>query len=499
MNIAFRTDATHQIGTGHFMRCLTLAEALKQRGARIHFMSRNLPAYLQDMLIAKGMELARLDNYTTSAPDDLPYAHWLGISQASDAEAALQGMSDQTWDWLVVDHYALDARWEKAMRPSTHKILVIDDLADRQHDCDILLDQNFYTDMHLRYIDKVPAHCRLLLGPRYALLRDEFRQLREQIKPREGPIKRILVFFGGVDADNCTGQAIEALVNIGIEGLHVDVVIGALHPCRTAIESKCDNYGFICHVQTDRMAELMATADLAIGAGGSATWERCCLGLPTLAICTAHNQKKQVADAALEGLLYSPDIKSHLNQVIRKHTNTLIENSCMRQHLSRNCMKAIDGRGTLRVAREIDDFNVEVRLATNEDAKLVWPWRNHVSTRRYFFDPNPVDLEKHLTWWNQSLLDPKRILLLGYLNDKAIGVLRYDLTSPQNVEVSIYLDPAMTSQGMGACLLRSGRNWLKQNHPEINIIIANVMSKNAASLRVFLSAGFQEQYTVFYG
>lgn len=181
-------------------------------------------------------------------------------------------MSDRSWDWLVVDHYALDARWESALRASTKQIMVIDDIADRQHDCDVLLDQNFYADMQKRYTGKVSAHCQLLLGPRYALLRDEFRKLREQVKPRNGTVKKILVFFGGVDADNYTGRAIEALAEIGIEGLYVDVVIGAQHSCREQIKSVCAQHGFICHVQTDKMAELMAAADLAIGAGGSATY-----------------------------------------------------------------------------------------------------------------------------------------------------------------------------------------------------------------------------------
>jgi UDP-2,4-diacetamido-2,4,6-trideoxy-beta-L-altropyranose hydrolase len=131
--------------------------------------------------------------------------------------------------------------------------------------------------METRYIGKVPNHCRLLLGPRYALLRDEFRRLRDEVKPRTGPVKWILVFFGGMDVDNFTGKALQALVNLGHEDLQVDVVIGAQHPAREAIEATCDRYGYQCHVQTSNMAELMARADLAIGAGGSASWERCCL------------------------------------------------------------------------------------------------------------------------------------------------------------------------------------------------------------------------------
>lgn len=185
MKIAFRTDATHQIGTGHFMRCLTLADELKKQGVQIRFVSRNLPDHLRDMLTAKGMELVSLINNTSATQiDELAHSAWLVTSQAQDAQDTIQALAGQTFEWLVVDHYALDTRWETAIRNTAKQIMVIDDLADRVHDCDVLLDQNFYADMQTRYSGKVPAHCQLLIGPRYALLREEFRKLRKQIQPR---------------------------------------------------------------------------------------------------------------------------------------------------------------------------------------------------------------------------------------------------------------------------------------------------------------------------
>jgi UDP-2,4-diacetamido-2,4,6-trideoxy-beta-L-altropyranose hydrolase len=288
---AFRVDASNEIGTGHFVRCLTLADALKERGAQIRFVSRQMPVYLRDMLATKGHEFISLNSSPSEViSGGLSHANWLGTSQHADAQDTAQALSDKSWDWLVVDHYALDTRWESVLRQATKNILVIDDIADRKHNCDLLLDQNFFTDLHTRYSGKVPSHCQLLLGPRYALLREEFRHMREQVKPRTGPVKRVMIFFGGIDADNYTSRAIEALSNLGILDLHVDVVIGSQHPCREQIESECVQHGFICHVQTDRMAELMASADLAMGAGGSASWERCCLGLPTLSVSLAGNQ-----------------------------------------------------------------------------------------------------------------------------------------------------------------------------------------------------------------
>ena len=280
----FRVDATSRIGTGHFMRCLTLADALRQRGAQIRFVSRGLPAYLGDMLESRGIEFAPLGNTAGKAAGDLAHSSWLGTSQDRDVQDSAATLEDRKWDWLVVDHYALDARWENAMRGSAGKIMVIDDLADRVHDCEVLLDQNYCHDMQTRYQGKVPEQCRLLLGPRYALLREEFRKLRAQVKPRSGEVRRILMFFGGVDAGNYTGLTINALSGLDLKGAEVDVVIAAQHSHRTEIEQACTTQGYACHVQTPRMAELMATADISIGAGGSATWERCCLGLPALSL-----------------------------------------------------------------------------------------------------------------------------------------------------------------------------------------------------------------------
>ncbi|MFA6121753.1 MAG: UDP-2,4-diacetamido-2,4,6-trideoxy-beta-L-altropyranose hydrolase [Sideroxydans sp.] len=500
--VAFRVDATSQIGTGHFMRCLTLADVLRQRGAQIRFISRGLPEHLRGMLTARDMDFAPLsDAVTTQAPDDLAHSNWLGASQAQDASDSAEALADREWDWLVVDHYALDARWESAMRNVAGKIMAIDDLADRQHDCDVLLDQNYYRDMQTRYHGKVPEQCRLLLGPRYALLREEFRELRAQVKPRTGDVKRILMFFGGVDAGNYTGLAIDALSGLDIKGVEVDVVIGAQHPHRAEIEQTCAIQGYACHVQTSRMAELMAAADLAIGAGGSATWERCCLGLPVLSLCTAENQRRQIADAAEAGLLYAPDDGGDPVDVIRRHTKCLLENASLLKLISNAAMNAVDGEGALRIVGEIrhpgmsvGTNGVYVRLATADDAPVVWPWRNCESTRRYFFDPSPVSLDTHVAWWHRSLADAQRALLIGFSEERAFGVVRFDFDVPESAVISIYLDPEMTGKGMGRALLFAGLNWLRKNHPETSTVSAEILPENSASLRAFQAAGFSEQY-----
>lgn len=355
MRIAIRVDASSQIGTGHFMRCMTLADALKQHGAQIRFVSRHIPEHLRSSLAEKGYEFALLGSTQDDVClDELAHAHWLGVSQAQDAMDSIQALSGVTWAWLIVDHYALDARWELVLRQTAKNILAIDDIADRQHDCNVLLDQNFYADMNSRYGGKVLTNCQLLLGPRYALLRDEFRQLRKQIKPRNSSVKRILVFFGGVDADNYTGCAIDALSKISIPDLHVDVVIGSQHPCREQIEAACAQVGFICHVQTDRMAELMAAADLAIGAGGSASWERCCLGLPALIVSLADNQIDIAKALDMFGACqYIDSLETVSASVMRSAIIDLLNHQDRLEALSEKSYSLVDGLGVDRVCQEL--------------------------------------------------------------------------------------------------------------------------------------------------
>jgi UDP-2,4-diacetamido-2,4,6-trideoxy-beta-L-altropyranose hydrolase len=489
MNIAFRTDATSQIGTGHFMRCLTLADELKKQGAQMRFISRNLPAHLSDMLGARGIEYVPLRMDAAQEPsDELPHSNWLGTSQAQDAQVTIQALADHVWVWVVVDHYALDVRWENAVRSSAKQLMVIDDLADRNHNCDILLDQNFYADMQTRYSGKVPVHCQLLLGPRYALLRDEFRTLREQIKPRTGVVSRILVFFGGVDADNYTSQAIEALVAMN-SAQHVDVVIGAQHPDREQIQQACTTQGYVCHVQTTRMAELMAEADLAIGAGGTTMWERCCLGLPAISVCVAANQRKQIADAAEAGLLYAPTSGKDLVNMILHHTNGLLENPALLKLISNTEMNAVDGKGVTRIVNSMAIRGIEIRPANEHDSQHLFEWRNHPTIRAVSRNNAPIAWEEHQRWLGVLVSDEKSELLIGISASQPVGVVRFDKEG-DIAEVSIYLVPDGRFVGQGRNLLLSAERWLKANRPDIKRIRANVLGENEASKNLFLGSNY---------
>jgi len=216
MKIFVRADASVQIGTGHVMRCLTLADELRGRDAEIVFVCREFAGNLCGYIEEKGYVVHRLP--VSDAPDqgvgaDLKHAAWLGADWQTDGgqvEEIIKRLAAPL-DWLIVDHYALDERWEEYLRPYVKKIMVIDDLADRAHDCDLLLDQNFYENLESRYDGLVSAWCKKLLGPKYALLRPEFREARKNLRKRDGHVKRIMIFFGGSDPANETTKALEAI------------------------------------------------------------------------------------------------------------------------------------------------------------------------------------------------------------------------------------------------------------------------------------------------
>ena len=304
-SIAIRVDSSRVIGSGHLMRCLTLGERLRSEGAQVFFVCRDLPGNLYGLVHEKGFVLKVLPRHEDDSTLN-GYAAWLTVSQETDAQEtrlvldALAPISR-----LVVDSYALDETWEKAMRPIVGEIFVIDDLANRRHDCDILLDQNFYLGMEHRYDGLVPIGCKLLLGPRHALLRQEFYEAKKRLRSRDGVLRRILIFYGGVDGTRETEKAIQALLLLKLQQIEVDVVVGSGNVRQEQIRQLCEAHDFLhFHSQVSNMAELMANADLCLGAGGTTTWERCFLGLPAIVTAVAENQFQVCEDCAIAGFIH---------------------------------------------------------------------------------------------------------------------------------------------------------------------------------------------------
>lgn len=269
MNVIIRTEASVTIGSGHVMRCLTVAEKLQQAGCYVRFWMEPLEGNLIEFVAEQG------------------------FTNINGPEHA---------DLYIVDHYGLGIEWEQNIRPFTKKLAVIDDIA-REHDCDLLLDQNVVPHYKTRYDGKVPAHCVKLLGPKYLMMRDEFIEARKQIQPRNATVKRFLVFMGGTDPTNETMKILSALEPFQFE--HVDIVVGNGNPHKHTIEVICRERGYEFHCQIDYMATLMLQADFAIGAGGATMWERCYVGLSSSATIVADNQRETTVFAASLGVVHN--------------------------------------------------------------------------------------------------------------------------------------------------------------------------------------------------
>lgn len=336
MKVVFRVDSSLQMGTGHLMRCLTLASEFKEQNHDIYFICRDLPGNLNLLINYPVLVLPQNNNFQSEAL----YLNWLGATQEQDAEKTISVIPKNV-DLLIVDSYALDEKWHKQLRPYTKKIMVIDDLVDRQFDCDVLLNQN----LGIRpedYEEKVQKDCELLLSCNYALLRPEFSNLRKKAlikRKNTKEINSILIAMGGCDDSNKTYEILQEIPN----NLNILVVLGSSSPHNKMILSYAEDKANVkVFIDTDNMSGLMYDADLAIGAGGSTSWERCCMGLPTLLYVLAENQRKIAENLEQLGAVkIVDDLKLNLQNILN--------NLDFWHSMSHNAKVICDGMGVKRI------------------------------------------------------------------------------------------------------------------------------------------------------
>jgi len=347
MKIVFRTDSSMDIGTGHVMRCLTLADELMERGADVSFVCRKALGNLIQHIEDKGYRVYPL-------PPDID------LSVDRDLTQKILQKQTELIDWLIIDHYEIDILWESYLRKYVKKIMVIDDLANRYHDCDILLDQNISVKGN-RYNGFVPLHCLKLLGPEYALLMQEFAQARMSLKERAGEVKRILVTMGGVDHENQTAKVLKGIKMLGRNDISVDVILGASNPNRSKIEEMISEMqNAKCFNNVKNMADFMVKADIAIGASGSTTWERCCLGLPSIVMVLADNQKDIAEELEKEGVVVNLGWHEDVTEMdIKNAVENLLADSDKRGKMNLKGKEMVDGIGIKKVVEKI----IEVDLA----------------------------------------------------------------------------------------------------------------------------------------
>lgn len=502
MDVVFRADASLTIGTGHVFRCLALADALRKCDRAVSFVCRQHVGHLCDLIEERGFAVNRLPapKDGSQSGDTPSHIAWFGVAWQEDAEqtrVAIEALGVKP-EWLIVDHYAIDRRWESAIRASVGRIMVIDDLADRHHDCDLLLDQNLVAQMRTRYAEMVPAACGRLLGPEYAMLQPIYAEMHGCIPPREGEVQRILIFFGGADNENLTGRAIDAFLCLNRPDIEVDVVIAAGNPHTETIRQGVVGHRNIhLHSGLPTLATLMALADLAIGAAGATSWERLCLGLPTLVVTLAENQCAVAEELSRRGLIrwlghHDAVDESTLSQALGR----VIQHG-LHEKWSLECLAAVDGKGINRVCAALTVTATNplcVRRARLTDESLLLEWANDPITRRNGFSPELISPETHRRWFRSRLrnVDGCRLYIVETADSAPIGQVRFD-RSGKAWEVHYALAPIFRGRGLGRALLDAAIQKLRSDDTCGVLIFGQVKADNEPSRRIFESLGFETQ------
>jgi len=480
------------------MRCLTLARALGEHGLAASFVMREHAGHLASLVEAQGFAVTLLPVAVNGHDvNGTSHASWLGASWEQDANDTVQALGPDPVEWLVVDHYAIDRRWEARLRSRVRRILVIDDLADRPHDCDLLLDQNLVASPWNRYRSRVAEGCAVLLGPAYALLQPEYAALHERAVPREGAVRRVLISFGGADEDDLTARALEALLSVGGPDVGIDVVVGPSNAHLAELRAKGAEHARVSiHHGLTSLAGLLMHADVAIGGAGSTSWERLCLGVPSIMVAQAENQRA-IAEALSEQKLaiWIGDEKSATTARFAEALGDLIEHG-LSAEWSRRCLATVDGRGTERVCAALtgtDSTQLRARPASFDDEALLLEWANDPVTRGNAFTEGTITSAEHHAWLENRLADADgcRLFIVETSEGVPIGQVRFDRL-PGGWRLSYALAPAFRGRRLGRPLLEVAMGALASCEPA-GTLFAEVKPANAPSQRVLQSLGFAER------
>jgi len=483
-----RCDASSRIGIGHVKRCISLANALQEFGAKIEFVVRDLGL---DYTMIFGSEwpfhLLPAPDHDLPAPNTAsPHSAWAQVSQEFDAKQLIEMFTDKPPIRVVVDHYAFDEKWHKLVATGLGcQIGVIDDLADRRIAADIVIDHNYHVDHADKYAAVITRKTHVLGGPKYALLSKAYTSAPHYVFHEK--VRSIGVFMSGTDPEGVSLLVLKAIDAAGFSG-PVEIISTSGSPIlpqmQEAVQKRPNTQ---LTLDLADLATFFAKHDLQIGAGGGATWERFAIGVPVIAVSIAANQKEALSElASLSVLLQSAKDKEYLSNAIQKMLNY----PDIRREFCAQSRRLVDRKGATRVAVEI--LPQWLREADANDTEMAFKWRNAVRTRRFANDSSELDLIKHVEWWQNTIHDPNRYLLIFMVGDRPCGVLRYDRTGNRAL-VSIYLDPERHGLGLGTQLLKLGKKWLNNEHCEIAYIDAIINERNMASIATFTKVGFEKK------
>lgn len=513
MLVAIRADASTALGGGHVVRCAALARALQHCGARCVLLCADEAGHAIDSLLAQGLAVLRLPA-TPRPPGAAPWA----LDTAADAAHSLAALRtlDARPEWLVVDHYGIDAAWQDLVRPAVGRLLVIDDLADRPHRADTLVDPGLSAAPQ-RYQAWLPAACKRLLGPRFALLRPDFAAAAAAAaatsnstsdaaatasvaatgaaRPTADAAPRLLACMGASDPHNALGTVLDAWQQLPAPRPPLDIAVGAASPHLARLRARCTGLPGVnlqVQVQAPDMAALMARASLLIGSAGGISWERCAMGLPAISGTVAANQRANLDALTRQRTGLSVGDWSRVDpSALARLLQRLLQRPALQARMARRARRLVDGQGALRVALHLAADHLTLRAATTDDAEAAWLWRNAEATRRQSFDTRALPWDEHLAWWSASLRHPARSLLVAQVGRQAVGVLRLDRAA-SDATVSVYLDPRFTGLGLGPPLLRAGQRWATEHLPGC-ALRAEIRPDNHVSIRSFEAAGYQRR------
>ena len=499
MHVAFRADASTLIGTGHVMRCLTLAAALRHVGANCTFFCRSQPSDMREVIASQGHAVRMLtplpdvdmDAAVDAAEwkDGAPHAQWLGTSSAEDAKDTLEAMAGQFWDWLVVDHYALDEKWERLLRGNCRQLVVLDDLADRDHDCDLLVDPGAEPDLPARYAQRVPGCAALLIGPQFAFLRPEFDAARASVfsigpRVRSSTPKQLLVMFGGNDSAGHTLEALEAIAVTAPAGTLVDVVVSSINQDRARLAAFCAiHITFNLHVASNEVAKLMARADLVVASGGGAVYERLYLRRPSLIKVVAENQRKPLQYMASVDMFALYNNSSELEAAL-----------CQAFAQGVNPPPDVVRNGVPTITQTMLQRLVSLQAPCPLDLRRSFHWLQDVGLRQQFLMRDGAPTRGgHFQYWRRLLADNRQRIFSIYQGRRHIGnagLRDINLASGQ-AELWLYLGVSeKRGEGLGKVALRQLESVIR-DHFACRTAVLHVSRFNAPAYRLYCRFGYQ--------
>jgi UDP-2,4-diacetamido-2,4,6-trideoxy-beta-L-altropyranose hydrolase len=475
-SLLLRADASIAIGTGHAMRCLALAQAWQDAGGRAAFAMAEATSAIQERLVAEGCEVVSISS---------------AAGTVEDASQTIAVAREHKAEWVVVDGYHFTADYQRALKAAGFKILFLDDYGHSQHySADLVLNQNVCARAE-GYADR-ESETRLLLGPRYCLLRREFGAWRIWKREVSPVCHHVLVMMGGSDPENLTARVIQALALAELEDVETTVVIGGSNPHFAMLQNLAGQFGQKVTLRRDvsNMAEPMAAADVAISAAGSTCWELCLLGLPALLVDVADNQTELARELDRRGCAVHMGDRAVSIEKIAEQLKRLVRSQELRQSLSQRSRELVDGGGAMRVVSLLRGAEgVRLRRARADDIRLLWDWANDPEVRAASFSSAPIPWETHLAWFAEKVGQNRSLLFIAENEDGlAFGQIRFDLKGGE-AELNLSLAKEKRGIGLAVPLIEAGVRELLAG-TECERVHAFVKPQNTASARAFEKAGF---------